>query len=157
MSSDVQPVTHTTSIHIDATPEVVYDLVSDVSRTGEWSVGCRAAEWTDPSRTGVGATFVGHNVSPVREWDTTCTVVTAEPGEEFAWEVGEGWSRWGYRMRPVDGGTELTHEWEYLPAGQRFFGAKHGDRAQEQLELRVEAAREGMPRTLQRIKEIAES
>ncbi|MGO0575570.1 hypothetical protein [Ornithinimicrobium panacihumi] len=84
-------------------------------------------------------------------------MVTAEPGEEFAWEVGAGWSRWGYRMRPVEGGTELVHEWAYLPAGQRFFGAKHGDRAQEQLALRVAAAREGIPRTLERIKAIVEA
>ena len=154
---DVQPVTRSFSTHIDASAAVVYSLVSDITRTGEWSVGCRAAEWVEPARTGVGAQFIGHNESPVRQWDTTCTVVAADPEREFAWEVGDGWSRWSYWLAPTEGGTELTHSWTYLPAGLKFWGAKHGDRAQEQLDIRIAAAEVGMPRTLAAIKEIAEA
>lgn len=35
------------SIEIAATPEQVYAVVSDVSRTGEFSPECRGAEWLD--------------------------------------------------------------------------------------------------------------
>ena len=156
MSTDAERVAHSESIRIDATPAEVYDLVSDITRTGEWSVGCERAEWDDRAVTGLGAGFTGHNVFGEREWQTHCTVVAADPGGEFAWETGDGWARWGYRMREADGGTELAHDWEYLPAGREFWGAKHGERAQEQLEIRVQAAREGMPRTLAAIKRILE-
>ena len=33
-------LTHRESILVTATPEAVYDLVSDVTRTGEWSPVC---------------------------------------------------------------------------------------------------------------------
>lgn len=157
MSDGARRVVHSESIRIDADPAAVYALVSDITRTGEWSVGCEAAAWDDPADTGEGARFVGSNVAGDRRWQTPCTVVAAVPGEEFAWETGEGWARWGYRMHPVDGGTELVHEWEYLPAGREFWGAKHGERADEQLRLRIEAAREGMPRTLAAIKRLVET
>ena len=157
MSDEAQRITHRETIRIAASPAEVYALVSDVPRTGEWSVGCEAASWDDPADTGLGAGFTGSNVFGERRWQTPCTVVAATPGEEFAWETGEGWTRWGYRMRAVDGGTELAHEWEYLPAGREFWGAKHGERAQEQLEIRIRAAQDGMPRTLEAIKRIAEA
>lgn len=31
------------SIHIDASPAEIYDLISDVTRTGEWSQQCYRA------------------------------------------------------------------------------------------------------------------
>ncbi|MGO0575569.1 hypothetical protein [Ornithinimicrobium panacihumi] len=44
MPEDFPPVTHTETIRVTADPQQVYDLVSDVGRTGEWSVGYRSAE-----------------------------------------------------------------------------------------------------------------
>jgi hypothetical protein len=32
-------------IHVNAPPEKVYDLVSDVTRMGEWSLGTMKCEW----------------------------------------------------------------------------------------------------------------
>lgn len=156
MNDSSDRVARTESIRIDATPAEVYTLVSDITHAGEWSIGCERAEWHDRAATGLGARFTGHNVAGDRRWRTECTVVAADPGEEFAWETGDGWARWGYRMRAVDGGTEPAHDWEYLPAGREFWGAKHGERAQEQLELRIRAAQEGMPRALEAIRCILE-
>ena len=34
-------------IHIEAQPEKVYALVSDVARMGEWSPECYRCEWMD--------------------------------------------------------------------------------------------------------------
>ena len=42
--------TYEQSIIIEATPEALYDLVSDITRTGEWSPVCTACWWDDPSR-----------------------------------------------------------------------------------------------------------
>lgn len=149
-------LTFSDSLTIEASPEEVYAMVSDITRTGEWSPVCRSAEWVDPEETGEGAQFLGHNETPDRQWTTTSTVVAAVPGEHFAWEVGEGYVHWGYRIHPVQGGSQLTHEWEFLPAGQEFFVTRYGADAPTQVEQRTASARESIPRTLAAIKEIVE-
>ncbi|MGC0272875.1 SRPBCC family protein [Pseudactinotalea sp. Z1739] len=145
------------SITVAASPESIYALVSDVTRTGEWSPICRRCEWEDPDNTGVGAQFTGFNETPQRSWQTRSTVVAAEPGRAFAWEVGDGYVRWGYALRPVDGGTEVTEHWEFLPAGLEMFARRYGAEAPSQIEERTRAAHQGIPRTLAAIKDIAEA
>lgn len=153
----MQQLTTQGSLVVAATPQQVYDVVSDITRTGEWSPVCRRAEWVDPERTGEGAQFLGHNDDGAKEWTTTSTVVRARPGEEFVWEVGQGFVRWGYRMAPVEGSTELTHTWEVLPALHGFYADKYGDQAQEVLARRTESAHASIPRTLESIRTIVES
>ncbi|WP_233491364.1 hypothetical protein [Blastococcus sp. TBT05-19] len=63
----------------------------------------------------------------------------------------------GVRARPVDGGTLLTEEWEFLPAGQAFFAERYGEAADEQIAQRTRDAHEGIPVTLAAIKRIAEA
>ena len=49
------------SIHIAPPAEVVYDLVADVTSTGDRSPECRHVEWLDePARAVAGAPFRGH-------------------------------------------------------------------------------------------------
>lgn len=151
-----EQLTHADSVLIAASPDDVYALVSDITRTGEWSPICRRAEWVDEGETGVGATFLGHNETSERSWTTTSTVVAADPGEHFAWDVADGFVHWGYRMRPVSGGTELTHEWEFLPAGQAFFVKRYGDDATAEISERTASARASIPKTLGAIKAILE-
>lgn len=96
------------SIVVPSTPDEVYALISDVTRTGEWSQQCLRCEW-DSEQRGVGARFTGFNRTPEREWQTTSEVIAATPGEHFALSVGPGRAQWGYRLRPAaGGGTELT-------------------------------------------------
>ena len=42
-----EPINVEVSTVIDADPEALYDLVSDVTRMGEWSPETRSAEWLD--------------------------------------------------------------------------------------------------------------
>jgi polyketide cyclase/dehydrase/lipid transport protein len=142
---------------IDASPEQVYDLVTDIARTGEWSPICRACWWVDGGGPRVGAWFHGRNEIPGRTWETESLVVAAEPGQEFAWLVGGRFARWGYTMRPVDGGTELTESWEFRDEGIAMFHDKYGERADEQIEARTSAAHEGIPATLAALKRILEN
>ncbi len=44
--------THQQSIIIETTPEAIYDLVSDITRTGEWSPVCTACWWDDVGEAG---------------------------------------------------------------------------------------------------------
>jgi hypothetical protein len=144
------------SVFVAAPAEEIYDLVADVTRTGEWSPICKRCEWEGEGGPHVGAVFIGHNEVPGRSWSTRSRVVAAERGREFAWLVGEGYVWWCYRMSPVDGGTELTESWEFRPEGIAMFHERYGDRAQAEIDNRSAAARDGIPRTLAAIKAVAE-
>ncbi len=146
------------TIHMNASPERIWDLVSDVTKIGRYSPETFEAEWLDGA-TGpaVGARFRGHvkrnGVGPTY-W-TPCTVVTSEPGREFAFGVGRSGkplSVWGYRLEPAgdgnDGmkGTDVTEYFRLTPTVLlRFYWAVLGW-------SRGKTNREGMQATLERIK-----
>lgn len=153
----MENLTHSSSVLVRSSPEEVYDLVSDVTRTGEWSQQCRACSWEDGGSARVGAWFTGRNEAGGRTWETRSRVIAAERGREFAWEVGEGYVRWSFRMEPADGGTRLTESWEFLPAGIDFFHKAYGDAAEKQIAIRTRAAHEGIPATLEAVRRIAEA
>ncbi|MEX2289247.1 MAG: SRPBCC family protein [Mycobacteriales bacterium] len=145
------------SIFVARPPEVVYEMISDVTRMGEWSPICRACWWDEGDGPWVGGRFTGRNSTPDRTWETRSEVVTAEPGREFAFVVGESYVRWAYTCVPAEGGTRLTESWEFLPAGIDRFHERFGADAEAQIADRTEAARTGIPVTLAAIKESAES
>ena len=146
------------SVTVNASAETLYDLVSDITRTGEWSPVCTSCWWDDEDSAGqVGAWFTGHNELPTRSWETRSQVVAAERGREFAWVVGGKYVRWGFTLTPDDGGTLLSESWEFLPEGIAMFGEKFGDGADAQIAERTQQALDGIPRTLAAIKRIAES
>lgn len=153
--------TFSDAIDIARPPADVYALVSDVTRMGGWSPICKECWWADDA-TGpaVGAVFVGRNETPERTWETRSRVAVADPGREFAFTVGDGWVRWGYRMEPIgdDGAhTRLTESWHFTPAGIAGFAERYGDDAAAQIENRTQAAHTGIPQTLSAIKLTAES
>jgi hypothetical protein len=150
-------LTHSESIVIARSPEDLYDLVSDVTRMGEWSPVCKACWWDDGDAPRVGAWFTGRNELPDRTWETRSEVVAAERGREFAFIVGGTWTRWGYTFSPVDGGTQVTESWEFLPGGVAMFAERFGADAEAQTANRAEAARNGIAVTLAAIKKTAES
>lgn len=145
------------SITIGRSPEDLYDMVSDVTRMGEWSPVCKACWWDGGDGPQVGAWFTGRNETPERTWETRSKVVAAERGREFAFAVRGSWARWGYTFTPVDGGTEVTESWEFLPDGIAGFHERYGDDAEAQIAKRAEAARTGIPATLAAIKKAAEA
>jgi len=111
------------SIEISAPQEKVYDLVSDVTRMGEWSPECARCEWTGEAvGPAVGARFKGHNKRGLMRWSNMPTVTAADPGKVFAFSrtaPGAGEVVWRYQMTPSDGGTTLTESYEVVsPANQ---------------------------------------
>lgn len=149
---------HQESVTVVASAETLYDLVSDITRTGEWSPVCSACWWDDDVDAGrVGAWFTGRNELPHRIWETRSEVVVAERGREFAWVVGGSFVRWGFTLAPAERGTTLTESWEFLPAGIAMFEEKFGDEAPGQITDRTDQALDGIPKTLAAIKRIAES
>lgn len=101
------------SVTINASPDEVYAVVSDVTRMGEFSPECVRCEWvggaTGPE---AGARFHGYNRVGDFEWDVPCEVRRAEPGKVFEFvaapELGEQATVWTFTMEENDGGTELT-------------------------------------------------
>src|SRR5687767_5796747 len=55
------PMHREASIEIQASPEVVYDLVSNLPRMGDWSPENIGGEWQGGGSGQVGDRFLGHN------------------------------------------------------------------------------------------------
>lgn len=144
------------SIHIVRTPEDVYDMVSDITRMGEWSPICTKCWWDEGAGPSAGAWFTGRNEIPGRTWDTRSIVIAADRGREFSFAVGGSLVRWAYTFASVDDGTELTESWEFLPDGIALFEERFGADAPAQIANRTEAARRSIPETLAAIKGSAE-
>src|SRR5215218_9290828 len=109
------------TVHMGAPPDVVWELVSDVTRIGEFSPETFEAEWVDGATGPVlGAHFRGHvkrnGVGPVY-W-TACKVTACEPGKEFGFAVygaGRPINNWHYALEAVDGGTDVTEPFRLTP------------------------------------------
>jgi hypothetical protein len=135
----------------------IWELVSDVTRIGEFSPETFEAEWVgDATGPGTGARFRGHvkrnGKGPVY-W-TTCTVVACEPGREFAFGVGadgKPLNTWRYVLTPADGGTDVTESFELSPVPLlRLYWALLGW-------TRGRTNINGMRTTLERMKAVVES
>jgi uncharacterized protein YndB with AHSA1/START domain len=145
------------TVHMAASPERVWSLVSDVTQIGRFSPETFEAEWLDGA-TGPapGARFRGHvkrnGRGPVY-W-ASCTVVACEPGREFAFGVGppgKALNTWRYRLEPSGDGTDVTESFELKPTfGLRLYWALLGW-------SRGKTNERGMRTTLERIKAVVEA
>jgi hypothetical protein len=104
--------------HIDAGADLLYALVSDVTRTPQWSPEVISCAWRDgavgPS---VGARFTARNKRRWFTWSNTPVVDTADAGNEFAItrsEPGSGTIRWYYRFEPSVTGTTVELGYQVL-------------------------------------------
>lgn len=145
------------SVLVARGPGEMYAMVSDVTRMGEWSPQCKACWWDEDAGPQVGSWFTGRNETPGRTWETRSRVVAAVPGREFAWEVNDGWVRWGFSFAAEDGGTRLTESWAFLPTGIAGFHERFGTKADAEIARRSESATTGIPVTLAAIKAAAEA
>ncbi|MBQ1074922.1 SRPBCC family protein [Micromonospora sp. C31] len=139
-------------VTVAAPAEAVYAAVADVRRMARWSPEC-VGVWVTRRAGGQARRFVGWNRRGPLLWFTTCRVVTATPGSEFAFDVttfGQPVARWGYRFARTDGGTLVTEYWQDRRnrtahvLGRIFTGRVASDRPT--------ANRDGMRETLRRLK-----
>jgi uncharacterized protein YndB with AHSA1/START domain len=154
---NAQPLAEVT-VHMDAPPERVWDLVSDLTRMGDWSPETARVEWIGGARGPMaGAKFRGHNRFGSKKWATTGCIAEAERGRVISWDVTAGpfgVARWAYRMTPTeDGGCDVTeqmfdHRNTLIQVlGRRVSGSAHdGDHN-----------RAGMEATLAKLKAVAEA
>ena len=123
------------SIEIQASPEAVYDLVSDLPRMGEWSPENIGGEWQDGGSGQVGDRYIGDNRTAERAWSVPVLVTVAERGRCFAFVTrpDEGpYVRWTYRLEPRGADTRVTEVWDVEqlpPAMQRATQAQLDERS----------------------------
>lgn len=145
------------SRHIDASPDELYDIVSDVTRTPELSSEIAHVEWLDGA-TGpaVGARFRARNsVGRGPDWHNKPVVTVADRGREFTFERTEkiaGTLRWSYQFEPEQGGTLVTESYEVTRPLSLFgwfvIGPVYG------LKDRKSDLRAGMTDTLERLAKV---
>jgi uncharacterized protein YndB with AHSA1/START domain len=149
---------------IDATPERVWELVSDVDLMPSMSVELQSVEWLDGA-TGPapGAKFVGRSRhEALGEWATTSYVVEFEPGRVFAWAVQDPdrpTAVWRFRLTPKDGGTRLS-EWMQMGPGRSGLSLaidRMPDKEQKIVFVRMREFERNIAATLAQIKKLAEA
>jgi uncharacterized protein YndB with AHSA1/START domain len=151
------PMHGSVTVHMEAPPERVWDLVSDVTRIGSFSPETFEAKWVDGAAgPAVGARFKGHvkrNGKGPIYW-TTCEVKVCDPGHEFSFGVLTGervLNTWSYKLEPRGGGTDVTESFELAPTPLlRVYWALLGW-------ARGRTNDNGMRTTLERIKAVVES
>ena len=111
-------------ILVDAPPQRVWQLVTDIVLLGEWSPEYDGGEWLDGAAGPAGgARFRGRNSRQGRNWETTSTVVEAAPNSAFAWAVGDpanAVATWRFDLSAEAQGTPGAAEG---PTGPRAVGA----------------------------------
>lgn len=145
------------SREIAASSDVVWGLVSDLPRMGEWSNENVGGAWVgEPSGPEPGARFKGNNRNGFRRWSANVTVVDAVPGELFCFDVsafGLPISQWAYELEPSGDGCRVTESWTDRRPG--WF--KPVARLATGVADRIEHTRAGMTQTLEGIAAEAES
>lgn len=103
---------------VDAPVEQVWEMVSDLTRMGEWSPENRGGQWLSGTPGQVGARFKGRNKRGRVAWSTTCEVIASEPGRVFAFVVGSPdrpSATWRYELDPLPGSRTRVRESFLLP------------------------------------------
>jgi len=151
------------TVTMAAPPEKVWDLVTDVTRIGEFSPETFEGKWTRGS-TGpeVGAHFAGHvkrnGVGPTY-WSPCKVTVCDPPGGEgpavFEWSVGTDSvtaNNWGYRIEADgQGGSQVTEYFRLEPnLAMRLYWLLLGW-------SRGKTNEKGMRTTLEKMKAVVES
>lgn len=136
---------------IAATPEAVFQALTDVTRMGEWSPETDRAAWIDghdgPAE---GAMFEGHNRIGDKEWTTQARVAEFVENERFVFHClfrDYHFASWGYGIEPTESGCRVTEYWQDLrPEESRNTKSKISG-----VTDRVSHNRLGMEQTLERL------
>src|SRR4029077_5712314 len=140
MAYEVTGLTAAAEAVIAARPELVWDLVADVTRVGGWSPECIRAAWLrEAGGPQPGARFTGRNRFPDGfEYEVTCVVTEANRPRAFAWVVlddsgdpARPSSSWRYLLAPLPGGGGVRQCFPHGPGASylRAAAAKAPDQA----------------------------
>ena len=139
----------------------MWDLVTDVTRIGEWSPECASAAWLDGDTARPGGRFEGHNEFEGGFKSTVVCVVThVERPATFEWMVLDPSERpdrpgsiWRYELAPgeVPGQTKVLHRFVHGPGVTGLSKAmrENPDEARAILQGRLDDLRKHMTITIE--------
>lgn len=144
-----------TQIFIDAPPQSVWAVVSDLRRMPQRSPQCRRVLARGPIRQGT--LMLNINRDGKLFWPTRAKVTDFSHLQRVAFRVLDNGTEWSFTLAPRDGGTQLTQRREVPPGGtsqiSQFLVAKVLG-GEPDFEANLVA---GMNATLQRIRADVES
>jgi uncharacterized protein YndB with AHSA1/START domain len=155
---------HETSVSIDipASPERVWELVTDITLMPRFSTELQSTAWADGfGAAALGAQFLGTNRHPaIGEWTTRSQVVDFEPLRLFGWAVGNPENPaavWHFALTPIPEGTRLSYTARIGPgrSGVTMLIDREPERAEEIIARRLAQFRAGMQATLAGISDLA--
>ena len=154
----------TVEIDVEAPPERVWELVSDINMPARFSNEFQSAEWIDSDGPREGASFIGRNerADVNRKWETTSYVVACDAPKVFAWNVNDRdqpSAQWRFELERIPGGTRLRQRLTIGPSLSATGRAmeENPDQAEQILANRREQHRGNMILNIQGIKRIAET
>lgn len=148
---------------IEAAPEQVWPLVTDIHLMARLSSELQEVSWLDGA-TGpaLGHQFAGRNANGyMGEWTTTSTVVEYDEPRRFAWAIGEPdvpATTWRFTLRPDGSGTVLE-QWAQIGLGWSGLNLAieaMPDKEQRIIFVRLREFESGFKANLAAIKELAE-
>jgi Polyketide cyclase / dehydrase and lipid transport len=141
-----EPACAQAEVTIDADPQAVYALITDLSTLAACAEEAAAMKWVNGDAARPGAVFKGTNRN----------VTDAEPGSTFAFDVGYlgiPVAHWRYDIASADGGCRVTERmWDRRPG----WFVKPGGVATGVMD-RPTVNTDHIKLTLQRLKEHAEA
>ena len=140
------------SVDIDASADAVWRVVSDVTRTPEWSPACYRVEWLEEGRR-----FRGYNKLNGARWSRECVVTESEPGRVFSFSTlfkGQESTRWRYRLDGNGNRTTLREAYEIvsMPLWVRTLRRLPGAMAKTERDTQ-----RNLEQSVERIKQLAEA
>lgn len=105
---------------VDAPLIRVWEVVGDVTRTGEWSHECAEVAYLDgASGPRPGTRFRGRNRVGKNAWTRTCEIVSVEDGRSISWRtipsrLHNDSTIWTIAIEPAGSGTRIVQSYEVV-------------------------------------------
>jgi hypothetical protein len=147
-------MSYSDSIDVEAPPDAVFAVVTDLPAMGRLSLENDGGEWLDgAAEPRVGAKFKGDNARDGDTWSTIAKVKVYDPPKLFVFDIA--WrrfpiSRWEYLIEPTPGGCRVTETWTDR---RNTLLRKQGD---SNGFIRVEFTKDSIRHTLERLKKLCE-
>jgi uncharacterized protein YndB with AHSA1/START domain len=142
---------------ISAPAELIWALVTDLPRMGEWSPENLGGEWVKGATgAAVGARFKGRNKNGSKAWSTSVKVNEVEAPKKLSFALmalGKNWCDWEYEITPTATGCTVTHNW----VDHRTKFASYLGKLVSGVSDRAEHNRRNMEATLKNLKAAAEN
>ncbi len=152
-STNTPAATLEATIDVDAPPESVWAMVSDLPRMASWSP--QVVRTIARGGPGVGTRTLNINRSGWKVWPTRSKVIRFEEPREIAFRIKDNLTIWSYSLEPTGSGTRIVHRRE-APDGLSSVSAALQKAVLGGLEKFDEEVLDGMRTTLRRIKAEAE-